>query len=379
MSLTSETLSLYFLIKLVTIQCYSYQTEPLFLSFSELAALEANSLHQTDKPRFVDLDRVGDDEIETFVVKCHGDSMEVVVKADLFDPGLAVEPTHFRLGPSRAAQDHCRARESGAGEFIIRAPLTHCGSKVEFTQSAVRYTNLLLYSPPAAAPGGAAVPVQCDYKRSYTVSSGALKPTWSPPISIQPTHLDLDFHLRLMTSDWSSERKSSVYFLGEVLNMEASVDHRHLPLRLYADSCVATLTSDVTSHPRYPFIDHHGCFTDSQLDGSSSRFLPRVQGRLLHIQLEPFLFHQDLRHTVYITCYLEAEPISDKEPVKRACSFISGRWRSVDGDDRVCQSCSSVKSNHKRALRSRTQHRQRELHRETILGPLIFLPRQLST
>lgn len=128
--------------------------------------------------------------------------------------------------------------------------------------------------------------------RRYAVSSGALRPTWSPPTSIRSTLLHLDFHLRLMTSeavsvwhglcldlvmvpsqrcsfhrcdvsccssgDWSSERESSVYVLGETVNIEASVDHHHLPLRLYADSCVATLTPDVNSYPRYPFIDHQG-------------------------------------------------------------------------------------------------------------------------
>lgn len=62
----------------------------------------------------------------------------------------------------------------------------------------------------------------------------------------------------LSSDDWSSERKSSVYFLGEMVNIEASVDHHNLPLRLYADNCVATLTSDVNSYPRYLFIDHQG-------------------------------------------------------------------------------------------------------------------------
>ena len=60
------------------------------------------------------------------------------------------------------------------------------------------------------------------------------------------------------SDDWSSERTSSVYFLGDVVNMEASVDHHHLPLRLYADRCVATLTPDMDSDPRYAFIDHQG-------------------------------------------------------------------------------------------------------------------------
>ncbi|XP_056298691.1 zona pellucida sperm-binding protein 3-like [Pseudoliparis swirei] len=381
------TLLLYILSRLVTIQCYTYQTKPLFLSFSELAALEADSSHEANKAHFGD--PVVDLKVKTFAVKCHEEAVEVVMKAYLFDPARRpVEPAHLRLGPFSAVQDHCTAKMSATGEYVIRASLAECGGEVTFTDSAVLYSNLLLYSPPPSPGGllqaeGAAIPVRCEYGRRYTVRSRALKPTWSPQIAIQSKHLDLDFHLRLMTNDWSRERTSSVYFLGEVVNIEASVDdhHHHLPLRLYADRCVATLGSDGSSFPSYPFIDHHGCFIDSQLNGSRSRFLPRVQDQLLHIQLEPFLFHQDHRHTIYVTCYLEAEPSSNKQGGKKACSLRRGRWRSVDGDDRVCKSCSRVevnrssgaKSNRKRALRSRAKPRQTELH-QTNLGPMIFLP-----
>ncbi|XP_034532844.1 zona pellucida sperm-binding protein 3-like isoform X2 [Notolabrus celidotus] len=361
---------------LQTILCYTFQTPTLFLSFSDLAALEANSLKQTNNPN----SQSADHKLKkTFVLKCHEDSIEVVMKAHLFHPELPVEPDHLRLGPVGAAEEHhCKAKVSGSGDFIIRAPLTYCGSRMTFTQSVLVYNNLLVYSPPSS-PGDmlraqeTAVPVQCEYRR-YTVSSRALIPTWSPLITTQHELLDLDFQLRLMTDDWSSERRSSVYFLGETVNIEASVDHHHLPLRLYVNSCVATLSSDVNSYPRYPFIDHQGCFTDSQLHGSSSRFLPRVEDKTLHVQLQSFLFHKDHRRTIFITCNLEAEPISKKDPEKKACSFIHGRWRSVDGDDGVCECCSScAKSNHKRALRSQTQHRQSELQKETSLGPVIFL------
>ncbi|KAM7366306.1 hypothetical protein PAMP_015756 [Pampus punctatissimus] len=384
------TFSIYILSKLVVVFCYTYQTKPLFLSFSDLAALEANSRQHTNKPNTHPwsnlrdpvgiITAAGEHKVKTFVVKCHEDSIEVVMKAYLLDPALPVEPTHLRLGPIDSAQSHCTAEVSEHGDYIIRAALTDCGGRLMFTESAVLYNNLLMYSPQV---GGAAVPVQCEYKRRYTVSSRALKPTWSPLISIHTTHLKLDFHLRLMTNDWSSERKSLVYFLGEMVNIEASVDHHHLPLRLYVDSCVATLTSDVNSYPRYPFIDHQGCFTDSQLNDSGSRFLPRVQDKLLQIQLEPFLFHQDHRHTIYITCHLEAEPTSNKDLGKKACSFMSGRWKSVDGDDDVCESCSNIQETihsnsdeprHKRAPRSKTKYRLNELQRETSVGPIIFLP-----
>lgn len=89
---------------------------------------------------------------------------------------------------------------------------------------------------------------------------------------------------------------------------------------------------------------------------------------------------------IYITCYLEAVPLSKKDPEKKACSFITGRsvsvwedgrswkiyvmqntfgfafrWRSADGDDHACESCdrpgeaaegSSAYFIHERAQRS---------------------------
>uniref|UniRef100_A0A3Q1EX86 Zona pellucida sperm-binding protein 3 n=1 Tax=Acanthochromis polyacanthus TaxID=80966 RepID=A0A3Q1EX86_9TELE len=332
---------LYVLSVLVTVKCYTDQTSPVFLSSPDLAALDATS--HANKPRFEDpvgITAAGEDGVKTFVLKCHEENMEVVMKAQLFDPGLSAEPMRLRLGPVGAAGDHCVAKVTGNGEYIIRAPLAECGNKVMFTDSAVLYSNLLLYYPPSS-PGDTfqrvrfAVPVQCEYERCIY--------TYITIIKCQQIIFKSPFHLP--SDDWSSERTSSVYFLGETVNMEASVDHHHhLPLRLYVSSCVATLTSDVNSSPRYPFIDHQGCFTDSQLSGSKSRFLSRVHNNHLQIQLEPFLFHRDRRHSIYITCYLEAEPISKSDPVKKACSFINNRWRSVDGDDHVCESCAEKAS-----------------------------------
>lgn len=124
------TVSLYILSELKTIRCYTYQTKPLFLSFSDLATLEANSLDQTNRPNSHFWNPVGDHKVKIFVVKCHEDSIEILMKAYLFDPRLAVEPKHFRLGPVGAAQHHCTARVSGNGEYVIRARLTDCGSEV---------------------------------------------------------------------------------------------------------------------------------------------------------------------------------------------------------------------------------------------------------
>ncbi|MED6290320.1 hypothetical protein CHARACLAT_011907 [Characodon lateralis] len=301
---------------------YLDQTKPL-LTFSDLAALEASS--QSEDP-------AANEEHQALVVSCQEDSIEIVMRPHLLDPNPPVELVGLRLGPSGSGWDRCTARCSADGEFIIRAPLAECGSRVTFTDGAVLYSNMLLFFFPGSSPGdtfqveGAAVPVLCQHKRRYMMSSGALRPTWTYLISVHSAHLSLDFYLSLIAANWTSERNSPVYFMSETVNIQASIDHHHHhpPLRLYVGSCVATLTPDVNSHPRYPFIDRQGCFTDSQLSRSGSHFLPRVRDELLRIQLEPFLFHQDRRNSIYITCYLEALPILKKDPKTKACSFIAG-------------------------------------------------------
>ncbi|XP_013880003.1 zona pellucida sperm-binding protein 3 [Austrofundulus limnaeus] len=313
------------------------------------------------------------EEDQTVVVTCHQDSVEVVVRAHLLDPGLV----GLGLGPDGAGGGPCTAWLSADGHLSIRAPLVGCGSRVMLSDGDLLYFNLLLLL--LSAPSGqgskveaAAVPVLCKRRRRFMVSSGALRPTWTPLVSVHSARLSLDFTLRLMTDDWTDERNSPVYFMDQTVNMQASLDLRHPPLRLFADSCVATLTPAVNSQPRYPFIDHQGCFVDSLLSGSVSRFLPRFQDQVLQIQLQPFLFYQDHRHDIYVTCVLEAEPILKTE--KKACSFINDSWRSVDGADHVCESCSRTETSHKSAHRSRRAHRNKELHRETTLGPIIVVP-----
>lgn len=113
----SVIVSLYILFDLVTVNCYTYQTKPLYFSFSGAGDLP-------------EITAAGYHKVKTFVVSCHEDSIEVVIKAHLFDPVLPVQPTHLGLCSVGASEDHCRARESANGEYIIRASLSDCGSQV---------------------------------------------------------------------------------------------------------------------------------------------------------------------------------------------------------------------------------------------------------
>ena len=58
-------------------------------------------------------------------VKCHADSMEVVVRADLFDTGLLIEAQRLHLG-----SNDCTAFPSAEAELTVHFNLMDCGMKL---------------------------------------------------------------------------------------------------------------------------------------------------------------------------------------------------------------------------------------------------------
>uniref|UniRef100_A0A667X607 Zona pellucida sperm-binding protein 3 n=1 Tax=Myripristis murdjan TaxID=586833 RepID=A0A667X607_9TELE len=282
------------------------------------------------------------ERVNTITVKCHPDSMEIVVKADMFEVGAPIDGDELRLGVEHI--DFCKAAASSEDEYRIVVGLLDCGTKHWMTEDSLIYTNLLIYSPMASPDGvirmdEAVIPIECHYGRKYSLSSSSLAPTWIPFTSTQAAVETLEFGLRIMTSDWLYERSSNVFYLGQPIHIEASVRvGHHIGLRVFISSCVATLDPDRHSVPRYVFIEN-GCLVDSQLRGSNSLFLPRTQDDELQLVIEAFRFHNEDRGQLYITCHLKAVPINDAELQNKACTYINGRWRSADNNDYACGQC----------------------------------------
>ncbi|XP_056144451.1 zona pellucida sperm-binding protein 3-like [Lampris incognitus] len=287
------------------------------------------------------------DQVNTITVICHPDFMEIDIKADMFKVGFPVDGDELRLGVEH--NDLCKAVASSHEDYSIIIGLSDCGTKHWMTKDLLIYTNLLIYDPMPSPDGlirmeEAVIPIECDYERKYSLSSAALKPTWVPFTSTQAAVEALEFDLTIMTSDWQYERSSNVFYLGEPIAIEASVRvGHHVPLRVFLSSCVATLNTDIESTPRYVFIDNDGCLVDSQLQETNSQFLPRTQDEMLRLVINAFRFHNDDRGEIYITCHLNAVPVtSEPEPEHKACTFINGRWRSADSNDYLCAYCQNT-------------------------------------
>ncbi|XP_069805400.1 zona pellucida sperm-binding protein 3-like isoform X3 [Dendropsophus ebraccatus] len=214
------------------------------------------------------------------------------------------------------------------------------------------YNSILRYTPtsPSNVPitrfNPAVVPIKCFYPRHGNVSSKAIKPTWIPFSSTVTSEERLAFSLRLMTADWSAPSQSLVFQLGDMFYIEASLDtQNHAPMILFVDSCVATITPDVTSTPRYEIISNNGCLMDGMQEDSSSVFVsPRPQADTLRFIVDAFRFTDSAVSLIYITCTLRAAAIDQTpDPVNKACSYnkASSSWSPVEGSSGICQCCAT--------------------------------------
>uniref|UniRef100_A0A673KYY8 Zona pellucida sperm-binding protein 3 n=1 Tax=Sinocyclocheilus rhinocerous TaxID=307959 RepID=A0A673KYY8_9TELE len=179
--------------------------------------------------------------------------------------------------------------------------------------------------------------------RKHNVSSNALHPTWIPYVAAKAGEEQLHFSLKLMTDDWRYERPSNAYFLGDFINLEASVVRaNHVPLRVFVESCAATLGPSGEAATMYTFIENSGCLMDAKLTNSRSRFMSRIQDDKLQFQIEAFRFKQDSLGMIYVTCHLKATTTSSPtDMMNKACSFVkeTNSWTAVNGDDQVCGCC----------------------------------------
>ncbi|XP_051953996.1 zona pellucida sperm-binding protein 3-like [Xyrauchen texanus] len=281
---------------------------------------------------------------QSVAAQCGESFVHVEVKKDFFGTGQLINPSFLSLGGCGAVGE-----DPDAQVFIFENELQACGSSLIMSDSELVYTFTLLYTPealvgtPIIRADAAAVGIECHYSRLKNVSSNVLMPSWVPFAGTKVAQDVLVFSLKLMTDDWMIERPSNQYFLGQFVNMEASVkQYNHVPLRVFVDGCVATAVPDANSIPRYSFIENHGCLVDTRLTGSPSSFIHRVQGEKLQFYLEAFRFQQASSGSVFITCTLKAVKSSSLiSPESKACSFAN-RWTSADDNDQVCMCCDST-------------------------------------
>ncbi|XP_077173975.1 zona pellucida sperm-binding protein 3 [Paroedura picta] len=278
--------------------------------------------------------------------QCGESQVVVTVKKDLFGTGRLIQAADLTLGASGCKHTSLDAAEEAV---IFEAGLHECGSTLQMTPDSLVYRITLFYKPTPASnavvirTNPVEVPIECHYPRKSNVSSKAIKPTWIPFSSTLSAEQKLSFSLRLMNDDWSAERLSNGYQLGDVMNIQANVNgENHVALRLFVDSCIATLSPEGNSGPRYAIIDYHGCLVDGRTDSNSAFVSPRVTEDSLQFSIDVFRFTGDPRDLIYITCHLKVTAVDQApDPVKKACSFSreSNTWLPLEGSRDICSCC----------------------------------------
>uniref|UniRef100_A0A8C7XG46 Zona pellucida sperm-binding protein 3 n=1 Tax=Oryzias sinensis TaxID=183150 RepID=A0A8C7XG46_9TELE len=277
----------------------------------------------------------------TVAVECREDLAHVEAKKDLFGIGQFIDPADLTLGTCPPV-----AEDPAAQVLIFESELQNCGSVLQMTEDSLVYTFSLNYKPqplgsaPVVRTSQAVVIVECHYPRKHNVSSLALDPLWVPYSAAKMAEEFLYFTLKLTTDDFQFERPSYQYFLGDLIHIEATVkQYFHVPLRVYVDRCVATLSPDANSSPSYAFIDNYGCMLDGRITGSNSKFVSRPAENKLDFQLEAFRFQGADSGMIYITCHLKATSAAyPLDAEHKACSYIQG-WKEVSGADPICAPC----------------------------------------
>ncbi|XP_005521422.1 PREDICTED: zona pellucida sperm-binding protein 3 [Pseudopodoces humilis] len=327
-------------------------------------------------------------------VQCQEAQLVVIVHRDLFGNGRLVSAAELSLGP--AACKYSRLDPSQK-TVTFSAGLHECGSTVQVTPDSLIYRTLLSYDPsPGSNPAivrssPAVIPIECHYPRRDNVSSGSIRPTWAPFNSALAAEERLQFSLRLMNEDWSSDREFSPFRLGEVLRIQAEVGSGgHVPLRLFVDSCVASLGPGAGSEPRYALIDFHGCLVDGRSDATASAFVtPRPRQDMLRFQIDAFRFAGDARSLIYIRCHLKVTP-AERSPdaLNKACSFSKARqaWAPVEGTRDICGCCELGECGKEEMARNRRPAEPWDGHRyrrdaatseaDVVLGPVLLSSEQ---
>ncbi|XP_017295000.1 zona pellucida sperm-binding protein 3 [Kryptolebias marmoratus] len=314
--------------------------------------------------------------VESVSAICGENSVRVEAKNDLLGIGKPVLAADVTLGGCPATGE-----DSEAQVLIFESELHGCGSQLLMSEETFTYVFTLLYTPsplgnsPIVRGREVSVNIQCHYQRKHDVSSGLLKPTWTPFIESKSSEESLYFCLKLMTDDWKFTHPNPQFLLGDMIKFEASVKQfQHIPLRVIVDSCVATVVPNVDTVPRYTFLGNSGCLFDSQLTGSSSQFLPRSQDDKVQFEVEAFRFDQDNSGMLYITCSLRATAAASAvTSTNKDCSFADG-WRESSGNHRVCSCCDMDcgKGSGSDLLRTGSP-----LEEERTVGPIIVKDRPL--
>ncbi|XP_066476126.1 oocyte-secreted protein 3 [Tiliqua scincoides] len=298
-------------------------------------------------------------------VSCGSSHLVITVPVDLFGIGVPVDADELILGSG------CVVTTADLQTLQLEYPLAACGATRRLLPGSIHYRNVLHYVPSATngviRASRFSHPIDCFYPRSWNVSSRELQPTWVPFNSTLMDTQRLDFTLEVFDSMWSLPVSDPTYYLGDLINIQASVrQQNHVPLKIYLDECVARPNTE--SSVKYEVITNHGCLVDGQHSGS--RFLATQEHNVIRFQLDTFTFVGASNNQIYLVCHLKAVSAGFADSRNKACSFdrTTASWNSHEGDD--CSCCASLTGCESKRRKRQQQQRKGLSEADLEVGPI---------
>ncbi|XP_064185081.1 zona pellucida sperm-binding protein 3-like isoform X1 [Anguilla rostrata] len=312
-------------------------------------------------------------------VTCSDSKLRVEVRKDFWGT-----ETRRLTSADLSLGEACKSNEDTADTIVFSYGLNSCGTKRSVTNKEFVYSNFLLYTPSTGVlPQERNITtVTCHYERENIVSSGGFKTNWRQELMQRSITGLFDFSLDVMSEDWQSKSNTSIYFLGQMINLQVSINlHNHVGFKVYVDSCAASTSQGPGLENSYSIIQDYGCLTDSMVSRSMVKFLSPRSDSTLRFQIKAFQFKGSKNDLIFIHCTVKVSDIqAPPSDQSKSCQYDAktGRWDDLEGQQSLCDCCvtrSCGRSRRGTRHISPLQYRNSTTSlREVMVGPLYILP-----
>uniref|UniRef100_A0A3P8TQV7 ZP domain-containing protein n=1 Tax=Amphiprion percula TaxID=161767 RepID=A0A3P8TQV7_AMPPE len=254
------------------------------------------------------------------------DESQLTVLVDKRTNGFKLTGEEIQLG------DRCYSNRDLPHQFVFTYDFDQCGTTQVMQNGFEVFSNSLHLNLRKTFPSWWQVPstiyVSCIPTRSY----------YNPNSLVSTSRVnEKSFHMKAMTSSWTSTADSNIYKRGQVVNLQVSAEMRP-DEKLFIQSCYVSASPEPQTRPRHAVIMNKGCTSPLGSPHAVVQFVASNKAGVVNFVLNTSYLISEL----YIHCsvLLSDQGITSGS---KSCNYnsIQSRWEELSGDVAVCDCCKS--------------------------------------